>query len=71
MLDQVYEYGCEFYGAQPIVGLTPLTDKCYLSLSQALSNNRGAMLVGNPAVGKTETIKVRLVHLYNFIIRND
>ena len=58
MLDQQYTYGCEFYGAQPIVGLTPITDKCYLSMSQALQANKGAMLTGGTGSGKTETVKV-------------
>ena len=60
MLDKQYSYGCEFYGAQPQVGLTPQTDKCYLSMSQAVAMNRGAMLAGGPGVGKTETVRVRL-----------
>ena len=58
MLDQTYNYGCEFYGAQPMVGLTPVTDKCFLAMSQAVTNKQGAMLTGATAVGKTETIKV-------------
>ena len=58
MLSQEYLYGYEFYGAQPQVGLTPQTDKCFLSMSQALTSNRGAMLVGGPGAGKTETVKV-------------
>ena len=58
MLDQNYAYGGEFSGAQQVVGFTPLTDKCFLSLSQAISNIKGGMLTGQAAVGKTETIKV-------------
>ena len=58
ILNQEYSYGYEFYGAQPQVGLTPQTDKCFLSISQALASNRGAMLVGGPGAGKTETVKV-------------
>ncbi len=58
MLDQQYTYGCEFYGAQPIVGLTPLTDKCYLSMSQSVADCKGAMLTGVTGAGKTETAKV-------------
>ena len=61
ILNQNYSYGYEFYGAQAQVGLTPQTDKCFLSMSQALASNRGAMLVGGPGVGKTETVKVRIV----------
>ena len=58
ILDQRYSYGCEFYGAQTSVELTPLTDKCFLSMSQAVAGNKGAMLTGETAAGKTETVKV-------------
>ena len=58
LLEQSYQYGCEFYGAQSVVGLTPLTDKCFLSMSQAMSSQRGVMLTGSSCVGKTETVKV-------------
>ena len=58
MLDQQFNYGCEFYGAQPMVGLTPVTDKCYLSMALAISQHKGAMVMGDTGVGKTETVKV-------------
>ena len=58
ILDSQYRVGCEFYGAQPTIGLTPLTDKCFLSMSQAISIFKGALLSGPTGVGKTETVKV-------------
>ena len=63
ILEQSYEYGCEFYGAQPMVGLTPLTDKCFLSMSQAVTSRRGVMVSGASCVGKTETVKVHPSHI--------
>ena len=60
MLDEPYTYGCEFYGSVPMPGLTPMTDKAYLSMSQALAANTGAMLSGHNSCGKTETVKVRI-----------
>ena len=58
MLDQQLQYGCEFYGANPVLGLTPMTDKCYLAMSQAIQQHKGSMLVGGTGTGKTETVKV-------------
>ena len=58
MLDERYIYGCEFYGAQPTIGHTLTTDKCYLAMSQAMACQKGAMVSGKTAVGKTESVKV-------------
>ena len=58
ILDESYEYGCEFYGAAPAIGLTPLTERCFLSMSHAITQCKGASLCGASGVGKTETVKV-------------
>ena len=63
MLEERYDYGCEFYGAQSLIGLTPLTDKCYLSMSQAMGSCKGGMVTGDTATGKTETVKVELLNM--------
>lgn len=61
MLDERYRYGCEFYGAQAMPGLTPATDKAYLAMSRALTACTGAMITGHNSSGKTETVKVGTV----------
>lgn len=58
MLEQRFSYGCEFYGAQPLLGMTPHIDKCFLTMSQAVGQYKGAMVTGATGVGKTETVKV-------------
>jgi GTPase SAR1 family protein len=58
ILDSSYHYCNEFYGADPGVALTPVTDRCFLTMSQALSNVQGSHLCGPGGVGKTETVKV-------------
>ncbi len=60
MLDQQYRYGCEFYGATPIIAYTLQTDKHFLSLSQSLAQGCGGLLTGGAGAGKTETVKVRM-----------
>ncbi|RDD45872.1 Dynein heavy chain 5, axonemal [Trichoplax sp. H2] len=57
VLDTKFNYGFEFYGCMSPIIMTPLTDRCFLSLSQAVSNHRGAALCGPWGTGKTETIK--------------
>lgn len=62
ILDTSYHYCNEFYGAEPGVALTPVTDKCFLTMSQALSNVQGSHLCGPVGVGKTETVKVSTLY---------
>ncbi len=60
ILDETHPYGCEFYGAALTAALTPQMSRCFLSMSQTAAVNRGAMLCGPAASGKTQTAKVRL-----------
>ncbi|CAH1799095.1 unnamed protein product [Owenia fusiformis] len=57
ILDSSYKYGCEFYGAQPGIAITPQSERSFLSMNHAISSCRGAALVGQTGVGKTETVK--------------
>ena len=34
MLDTQLPYGCEFYGGEVSIALTPVTERCFLSLTQ-------------------------------------
>uniref|UniRef100_A0A2C9K4Z2 AAA+ ATPase domain-containing protein n=1 Tax=Biomphalaria glabrata TaxID=6526 RepID=A0A2C9K4Z2_BIOGL len=70
ILDSHYEYGTEFYGTDPGVSPTPVTEKCFLTMSLALKQIMGSLLVGpmGPGgVGKTETIKGLANILGNFL----
>ncbi|XP_068697910.1 dynein axonemal heavy chain 8-like [Montipora foliosa] len=57
MLDSQFPYGNEFYGSDVSLALTPMTERCFLTLTQAIWNFCGGSLVGPSGTGKTETIK--------------
>lgn len=57
MLDTKFNYGYEFLSCNSPVMLTPLTERCFLSLTQALAYNFGGYLVGPTSAGKTQTVK--------------
>ncbi|XP_074662754.1 uncharacterized protein LOC141915202 [Tubulanus polymorphus] len=56
MLDTKYDYGCEFYGAEPVVSLTTTTERCFISMAQYMQNHTGVTLAGGTGSGKTETV---------------
>ncbi|XP_023228402.1 dynein heavy chain 2, axonemal-like [Centruroides sculpturatus] len=67
-VNAIFDYQYEYLGNYSQIVITPLTERCFITVTTALQMFQGTIVQGHKGTGKTETIKALAKLLGNYVL---